>query len=87
MWGISSGEACGRTRVDHCGRAAAEHLRRGDSGGVEMRALLADDHRLMIAAVRTALEREDDIEIVGTTTDAANVLPLVAELRDRKSVV
>jgi DNA-binding NarL/FixJ family response regulator len=46
-----------------------------------MRALLADDHRLMIAAVRTALEREDDIDIVGTTTDAANVLPLVAELR------
>jgi DNA-binding NarL/FixJ family response regulator len=46
-----------------------------------MRALLADDHRLMIAAVRTALEREDDIEVVGTTMDAANVLPLVAELR------
>ncbi len=46
-----------------------------------MRVFLADDHRLMIAAVRTALEREDDIEIVGTTTDAANVLPLVAELR------
>ena len=35
----------------------------------------------MIAAVRTALEREADIEVVGTTTDAANVLPLVAELR------
>jgi DNA-binding NarL/FixJ family response regulator len=46
-----------------------------------MKVFLADDHRLMIAAVRTALEREDDIEIVGTTTDAANVLPLVAELR------
>jgi DNA-binding NarL/FixJ family response regulator len=46
-----------------------------------MKVFLADDHRLMIAAVRTALEREDDIEVVGTTTDAANVLPLVAELR------
>jgi DNA-binding NarL/FixJ family response regulator len=44
-----------------------------------MRVLLADDHRLMIAAVRTALEREDDIEIVDTTIDAAKVLPLVAE--------
>ena len=57
------------------------HVRRGDVGGVEMRVFLADDHRLMLAAIRTALEREDDIEIVGTTTDAANVLPLVAELR------
>ncbi len=46
-----------------------------------MRALLADDHQLMIAAVRTALEREDDIEIVGATTDAAKILPLVSELR------
>jgi DNA-binding NarL/FixJ family response regulator len=46
-----------------------------------MKVFLADDHRLMIAAVQTALEREDDIEVVGTTTDAANVLPLVAELR------
>jgi DNA-binding NarL/FixJ family response regulator len=46
-----------------------------------MKVFLADDHQLMIAAVQTALEREDDIEIVGTTTDAANVLPLVAELR------
>jgi len=46
-----------------------------------MRVLLADDHRLMIAAVRAALERDDDVEIVGTTTDAAKVLPLVADLR------
>jgi DNA-binding NarL/FixJ family response regulator len=46
-----------------------------------MRVLLADDHRLMIAAVRTALEREEDIEIVDTTIDASKVLPLVAEHR------
>jgi DNA-binding NarL/FixJ family response regulator len=44
-----------------------------------MRVLLADDHRLMVAAVRTALERENDIEIADVTIDAAKVLPLVAE--------
>jgi DNA-binding NarL/FixJ family response regulator len=44
-----------------------------------MKVLLADDHRLMIAAVRTALEREDDVEVVDATIEAAKVLPLVAE--------
>ena len=44
-----------------------------------MRVLIADDHRLMLAAVTAALEREPDVEIVGATTDAVNVLPLVAQ--------
>ncbi len=44
-----------------------------------MRVLLADDHRLMIEAVRVALDADEDFEVVGTTTDATTVLPLVAE--------
>ena len=46
-----------------------------------MRVLIADDQRLMLAAIRAALERDPGIEVVEATTDAVNVLPLVSELR------
>jgi DNA-binding NarL/FixJ family response regulator len=39
--------------------------------------VIADDHRLMVAAVRTALEAERDIEIVGETQAGHQLLPLV----------
>ena len=45
----------------------------------KLRVLLADDHRLMIDAVRVALEADGDFEVVGTTTDAMKVVALVAE--------
>ena len=44
------------------------------------RVLLADDHRLMLEAVRFALEDDGGFEIVGATSDATKVLGLVAEL-------
>ena len=44
------------------------------------RVLLADDHRLMLEAVRVALEDDGDFEIVAATAEATKVLPLVAEL-------
>jgi DNA-binding NarL/FixJ family response regulator len=43
--------------------------------------LLADDHPLMIAAVRGALEDEKDFEIVGEATSGAQVMPLVSSSR------
>jgi DNA-binding NarL/FixJ family response regulator len=43
--------------------------------------LVADDHPLMIAAVRGALESEKDFEIVGEATSGAQVMPLVSSAR------
>jgi DNA-binding NarL/FixJ family response regulator len=45
----------------------------------KLRVLLADDHKLMIDAVRVALESDGDFEVVGTTTDATKVVGLVSE--------
>jgi DNA-binding NarL/FixJ family response regulator len=42
-----------------------------------MRVLLADDHRLMLDAVRRALEADGGFEIVGETEDGSEVLGLV----------
>jgi DNA-binding NarL/FixJ family response regulator len=46
-----------------------------------MRVLIADDHRLMIEGVRAALEGAEDIEIVGTAFNGAEVMPLVHRLQ------
>ena len=43
-----------------------------------MRVVIADDHRLMLAGIRRALETADDIEIVGEAHTGSQVLPLVA---------
>ena len=42
-----------------------------------LKVLLADDHRLMLAAVKAALEGDDEIEIVGAAETGSEVLPLV----------
>jgi DNA-binding NarL/FixJ family response regulator len=47
----------------------------------KLRVLLADDHPLMIAAVRSALEGEKDFEIVGEAMSGSQVLPLVSSSR------
>ena len=41
------------------------------------RLLIADDHRLMVAAVRTALEGATDFEVVGEAQAGHQLLPLV----------
>jgi DNA-binding NarL/FixJ family response regulator len=43
-----------------------------------IRVLVVDDHGLMIEAVRIAMEREPDIEIVGEARSGRDVLPEVA---------
>ncbi len=47
----------------------------------KLRVLLADDHPLMIAAVRSALESEKDFEVVGEATSGSQVMPLVSSAR------
>jgi two-component system nitrate/nitrite response regulator NarL len=47
----------------------------------KLRVLLADDHPLMIAAVRSALEGEKDFEIVGEAMSGSQVMPLVSSAR------
>src|SRR4051794_1005926 len=49
--------------------------------GAVMRVLVADDHRLVIEGVRAALANAEDIELVGTATNGAQVLPLTHRLQ------
>ncbi len=44
-----------------------------------LKVLIADDHRLMLKAMRLSLEEADDLEIVGEATSGSQVLPLVAQ--------
>jgi two-component system, NarL family, response regulator DegU len=45
-----------------------------------LKLLIADDHQLMLEAIKLALnEADDDFEIVGTTSRGTQVLPLVAQ--------
>lgn len=47
-----------------------------------LRVLIADDHELILEAVRLALaQAEDEFEIVATTTRGPQVLPLVAQMQ------
>jgi DNA-binding NarL/FixJ family response regulator len=65
--------ATGPARTTNCGRGR-ERL------GVLLRTLkvvVADDHALVISAIRAALETAEDIEIVGQATSGAAVIPLV----------
>jgi hypothetical protein len=48
---------------------------------VAIRVLLADDHAVVRAGIRVALEEAADIEIVGEAADGAEVQRLTAELR------
>ena len=44
-----------------------------------LRVVIADDHRLMLEAIRAALADASDIEIVGEARTGAQVLPLVGQ--------
>jgi DNA-binding NarL/FixJ family response regulator len=44
-----------------------------------LRIVVADDHRLMIEAIRTALAEADGMEIVGEATSGSQVLPIVGQ--------
>jgi DNA-binding NarL/FixJ family response regulator len=45
-----------------------------------LRVLVADDHRLMLAAVRRALSRAEGVEVVGEVDEATKILPTVGQL-------
>jgi DNA-binding NarL/FixJ family response regulator len=47
----------------------------------QLKLLVADDHRLMLAAIRQALAGAPDIEIVGTVESGSQVLPLVGQTK------
>jgi DNA-binding NarL/FixJ family response regulator len=44
-----------------------------------LKVLIADDHRLMLHAIRFALANQEDIEIVGEADSGSKVLPLVGQ--------
>jgi DNA-binding NarL/FixJ family response regulator len=46
-----------------------------------LKVVIADDHGLMVEALRRVLSERDDIEIVGQATTGDEVLPLVLESR------
>jgi DNA-binding NarL/FixJ family response regulator len=47
----------------------------------KLRILLADDHRLMLAALRRVLEHEPDLEVVAEIDGGSRVVPAVGSLR------
>jgi DNA-binding NarL/FixJ family response regulator len=48
---------------------------------MSIRLLIADDHRLILRALRRALEGHDDIEIVAEARKGSQVLPLVHQVQ------
>lgn len=46
---------------------------------MNIRVLLADDHRMLLEALRSLLEREQDIAVVGEAHDGLAVFPLVRQ--------
>jgi DNA-binding NarL/FixJ family response regulator len=48
---------------------------------VTIRALLADDHRVVREGIQALLEREPDIEVVGTCGDGRSAIQLASNLR------
>jgi DNA-binding NarL/FixJ family response regulator len=50
----------------------------GGCGMGRLRALIADDHQLMLEAIRLTLSDRDDIEIVGEASRGTQVLPKIA---------
>jgi DNA-binding NarL/FixJ family response regulator len=44
-----------------------------------LKVLIADDHRLMLHAIRVSLESHDDIEIVAEADSGTKVIPLVGQ--------
>jgi DNA-binding NarL/FixJ family response regulator len=47
----------------------------------KLRVVVADDHRLILEAIRLSLSLTEDIEVVGETDRGAQVLPLVRETK------
>ena len=70
------GKRCGKRR-SYLGNDGAE----GKVGYMPIRVLVADDHRLILRAVRHVLEGTDDIEIVGEARRGSQVLPLLSPLK------
>lgn len=58
------------------GRAPDHH---GGGQLRSLRVLVADDHRLMVEAIRLVLGEADDVEIVAEATKGSQVLPLVGQ--------
>jgi DNA-binding NarL/FixJ family response regulator len=50
-------------------------------GGIAVRVLIADDHRLMVEGTKQALERAGGFEVVGEAVNGVQVLPLVRRLK------
>jgi DNA-binding NarL/FixJ family response regulator len=44
-----------------------------------LKVVIADDHRLMLEAIRNTLAQADDIEIVGEASSGSQVLPIVGQ--------
>ena len=44
-----------------------------------LRVVIADDHRLILDAIRLVLDEDDGFEIVGEATEGSQVLPLVGQ--------
>jgi DNA-binding NarL/FixJ family response regulator len=53
----------------------------------KIKVVVVDDHRLMVEAVRMALELDGDFDVVGWTTDAVTAPNLIADLKPEIAMV
>ena len=68
--------------MDPRARLAASRLRtRGKHRVATLRVLVADDHKLMLEALRLALADAEGIELVGETSEGTKVVPLAGQLK------
>ena len=51
------------------------------NGGVPIRVVLAEDHALFREGIHQLVDREDDLEVVGTASDEAELIQLVDDLK------
>ncbi|GAA3443554.1 DNA-binding response regulator [Planomonospora venezuelensis] len=69
------GRPAGRERPGPAGRDAG-----GGEGGGVIRVLIADDHPVVRQGLRTFLELQDDLDVVGEAADGAEAVELVESL-------
>ena len=73
------GESSPQANHDSCEGTLSERLTKGLRRLDTFRVLVADDHRLMLAAVRRALADAEDLEIVSEVSVGTRVIPAVRE--------
>lgn len=81
------GDGTGAGPPDRAERSRAGRRRRGSIGWMPIRVFVLDDHELVRTGLRTVLEAEDDMEVVGEASTARDALARIKELQPDVAVL